>query len=114
MSQSILKLGHRMPFIITDLFLYYQTEKLMSYIESYKLLHRKQNGFRTGHSTESALTQITDPWLKAINNGNLVGCIMVDFRKAFDLVDHHLLLQKVRLYRLSELSLSWFDSYPTS
>ena len=87
------------------------SKKLMTYLESYKLLHQKQSGFRTGHSIESALTLITDTWLKAINNGNLVGCILVDFRKAFDLVDHHLLLQKMRQNRLNELSLSWFDSY---
>ena len=60
-----------------------------------------------GHSTESDLTLIVDAWLKAINNGNLLGFILVDFHKAFDLVDHNLLLQKLRYYRLSELSLSW-------
>ena len=54
---------------------------------------------------------MTDTWLKAINNGNLVECIWVDFRKAFDPVDHHLQLQKMLHYRLSELPLSWFDSY---
>ena len=36
-----------------------------------------------------------DSWLKAINDGKFVGCLMVDFRKAFDLVDHSLLLQKL-------------------
>ena len=64
-----------------------------------------------GHSTESALTLIVHTWLKAINNGDLVGCILVDFRKAFDLAHHNLLLQTLRNYRRSELSLSWFYSY---
>ena len=68
------------------------SKKLMSYLESYKLLHQKQSGFRIGHSTESAFTLITDTWLKAINSGHLVGCTLIDFRKAIDLVDHHLLL----------------------
>ena len=52
-----------------------------------------------------------DSWLKAINDGKFVGCLMVDFRKAFDLVDHNLLLQKLRLYKCDENSLSWFNSY---
>ena len=46
-----------------------------------------------GQSSESTLTQIVDTWLKAINNGDLVGCILVDFRKASDQVDHKLLPQ---------------------
>ena len=54
---------------------------------------------------------MTDTWLKAINEGKLVGCAMIDFRKAFDLVDHDLLLHKLRIYKFSETSLSWFKSY---
>ena len=34
---------------------------------------------------------------------------MIDFRKAFDLVDHHLLLKKIRIYKFSDMSLSWFN-----
>ena len=52
-----------------------------------------------------------DSWLKAINDGKFVGCLMVDFRKAFDLVDHNILLQKLKLYKCDESSLSWFNSY---
>ena len=68
----------------------------MSFLNSHKLLHEKQSGFREGHSTESALILMVDSWLKAINDGKFVGCLMVDFRKAFDLVDHSLLLQKLK------------------
>ena len=52
-----------------------------------------------------------DSWLKAIKHGKFVGCLMVDFRNAFDLVDHNLLLQKLKLYKCDESSLSWFNSY---
>ena len=57
--------------------------KFMSYLED-ALLHKNQSGFRKNHSTESALILMTDTWLKAINEGKLVGCAMIDFRKAFD------------------------------
>lgn len=87
---------------------------LMSYLNKYKLLHKKQSGFRTEHSTESALLLMTETWLKAINDGKLVGCIMLDFRKAFDLVDHKLLLRKLALYKFGNISLSWFESYLTN
>ena len=78
---------------------------LMSFLKNHNLLHEKQSGFREGHSTESALILMIDSWLKAINDGKFVGGLMVDFRKAFDLVDHNLLLQKLKLYKCDENSL---------
>ena len=72
---------------------------------------KTKSGFRKNYSTESALIFITDTWLKAINERKLVGCAMIDYRKAFDLVDHELLLRKLRIYKFSESSLSWFKSY---
>ena len=71
---------------------------LMSFLNNHNLLHEKQSGFREGHSTESALILMIDSWLKAINDEKFDGCLMVDFRKAFDLVDHNILLQKLKLY----------------
>ena len=85
--------------------------KLMLYLNKHTLLHKNQSGFRKNHSTESALILMTDSWLKSINDGKLVGCAMIDFRKAFDLVDHQVLLNKLRIYRFSDLGLSWFKSY---
>ena len=86
-------------------------KQLMSFLNSYSLLHKQQSGFREGHSTESAFILMMDSWLKAINDGKFVGCLMVDFRKAFDLVDHNLLLQKLRLYKCDENSFLCFNSY---
>ena len=45
---------------------------------------------------------MTDTWLQAINDGNIVGCVLVDFRKAFDLVDQTLLLQKLKHYQINK------------
>ena len=52
-----------------------------------------------------------ESWLKTLNDGKFVGCLMIDFRKAFDLVDHDILLKKLRLYKCEEYSLKWFNSY---
>ena len=48
---------------------------------------------------------------EAINNGQIIGMVMVDFRKAFELVDHTLLLKKLRHYKISDETLLWFSSY---
>ena len=81
------------------------------YLNEFNLLYKSQSGFRPKHSTESALILMTESWLKAINEGKIVGCVLVDFRKAFDLVDHHILLKKLKCYKCNESCLSWFESY---
>ena len=83
--------------------------KLMSYLNHHRLLNQKQSGFRSGHSTESVLLHMTDTWLQVINDSNIVGCALVDFRKAFDLVDLKLLLQKIKHNRINKWSRSWFE-----
>ena len=50
-------------------------------------------------------------WLKDIDNGNFTGTSFVDFTKAFDLVDHKLLIQKLECYKFNENTLKWFISY---
>ena len=54
---------------------------------------------------------MVEKWLKALDNGELVGVIFVDFRKAFDLVDHNILLKKLEIYQFSQVTLNWFKSY---
>ena len=55
-----------------------------------------------------------DFWLKAVNDGKLTGCVMVDFRKAFDLVDHNILLNKLKCYKCAVNCLSWYETYLTN
>jgi len=52
-----------------------------------------------------------DTWLKAIDDNQLVGTIFLDLQKAFDVVDHSILVKKLGLYGLSENSVKWFSSY---
>ena len=78
---------------------------------SYNLLHQKQSGFRANHSCETALTLMVDTWLSALNRGNEIGLLLVDLCKAFYLVDHNILIKKLKLYKCSSITLSWFESY---
>ena len=47
-------------------------------------------------------------WLESINKGFLIGTVMIDFKKAFDLVDHNVLLKKLKHYKLFDEALMWF------
>ena len=73
----------------------------LSYLDSFDLIHRSQSGFRAGHSIETALLLMTERWLKALNEGNVVGSVMVDIRKTFDLVDHAFLLENSNVIKLA-------------
>ena len=54
---------------------------------------------------------MTEKWYNYINFNKLIGCVALDFRKAFDVLPHKILLSKLFLYGCDELSLSWFQSY---
>ena len=56
-----------------------------------ELIHPNQWGFKKGVSTESLLLYLTETWKKAIDDGYKVGILFVDFKKAFDTVDHAIL-----------------------
>ena len=84
---------------------------LYRYLVKYKLLHLSQSGFRSSHSCHTALIKLIDQWLKAIDDGDFTGVIYLDFKKAFDLVDHLILLQKLQIYKVSHSSCIWFKSY---
>jgi retron-type reverse transcriptase len=68
---------------------------LLQYLESKSLVNNSQSGFRPHHSCQTALTKLTSTWLTSINDSKLTGAVFLDFRKAFDLVDHNILLKKL-------------------
>ena len=58
------------------------------------LLYELQSAFRSGYSTETTLIRLTDQIL-TMDNDQLTGLAFIDFRKAFGVIDHELLLKKV-------------------
>ena len=58
-----------------------------------------------------ALIQMYDVWARAVDQGNMVGVMMVDLSSAFDMVDHGILLAKLELLGLDIHSLQWVYSY---
>ena len=87
------------------------TKHLFAYLNKYKPLHEAQSGFRKHHSCETALIKLINDWLSHIDKGNIVAAIFFDFKKAFDVVDHEMLLQKLALYGVRGTSLRWFETY---
>ena len=85
--------------------------ELKEFLHEYELINIHQSGLRQFHSCQTALTKMTDLWLKDIDDGKLTGATFIDFTKAFDLVDHKLLLKKLAPYKFDESTLLWFKSY---
>ena len=84
---------------------------LYIYLAEFKRLLDEQSGFRENRSCETVLLKMTDYFLSNIDQGNLCGMVLVDMRKAFDLVNHELLLLKLDLYGCHGNELAWFRSY---
>lgn len=63
------------------------------------------------HSRKTALVKLINQWMTCIDKGDIVGSVFLDFRKAFDLVDHFILIDKLFLYRCQGRDLNLISSY---
>ena len=91
-------------------------KRLKSFLEKHDILYKYQYGFRTNHSTTHALVVDVLEYIYiyiygALDDGNYVIRVYVDFKKAFDSVSHAILLQKLQHYGIRGLALNWFSSY---
>ena len=85
--------------------------RLIDFIEKHHLLYQFQFGFRKNHSTFMALVILLEKITEALDNLEFAICILIDFRKAFDTVEHNILLQKLYHYGIRGNALQWFNSY---
>ncbi len=85
--------------------------RLISFINKHKILYKYQFGFRKKHSTTLALIEITDNILQELEEGKCSAGIFIDFQKAFDTVDHNILISKLEHYGIRGPALQWLKSY---
>ena len=76
--------------------------RLQKYLKDQNILYDKQFGFQAGHSTEHAIVQIVDQIYKAFEENEYTLGVFIDLSKAFDTVDHSLLLRKLELYGITD------------
>ena len=81
-------------------------EQIADYLENNKMLTSCQFGFRKRYNTELVVTLLTDNIRRAMDHGKLTGAVFVDFQKAFDAVDHSIILKKLPYYGINGTELS--------
>jgi sarcosine oxidase/L-pipecolate oxidase len=81
--------------IISKIFEKEVFDQLYEHLSQNLFLSKYQSGFRPKHSNMSALIQMCDQWLEIMDNGMLNGVVSLDIRKAFDSIDHCILLKKM-------------------
>jgi hypothetical protein len=86
-------------------------DRLLQHIEVHKILVTEQFGFRPDTSTDKASYRLTDEILNALNNRMMVGGIFYDLQKAFDCVNHNILLTKLECYGIRGTPLKLIKSY---
>ena len=75
------------------------------------LLYDHQSGFRSAYSTDTCLTYLCDYIRQESEKGNYTGMVLLDLQKAFDTVDHSILISKLQCMGFGKASLKWFKSY---
>ena len=85
--------------------------QLYQFLEKNDIIYKYQFGFRKGYSTEQAILEITDNLNSAIDNKQITCGLFLDFSKAFDTVNHDILLSKLYTYGIRGTPFKWFKSY---
>jgi hypothetical protein len=84
--------------------------QLLEHLNKNNILAEEQFGFRTKTSTDKAICKLTKEILKALNSKSLIGGIFCDLEKAFDCVNHKILLSKLEFYGVKGKAKLWFES----
>ncbi len=85
--------------------------RLSNFLTKHSIIGNSQFGFRKNHSTAMALTTIVDKIAHALDSNDVTFGIFLDLAKAFDTVDHKIIIRKLEHYGVRGIALNWFSSY---
>ena len=83
----------------------------MSHLDKFKILNDAQHGFRKNRSCETQLITTLRDFSNALNDKSQTDAIFLDFSKAFDKVDHEILLSKLTDYGINSTLVTWAESF---
>lgn len=85
--------------------------QIVEYLNKHQLLDPLQSAYRKYHGTQTALLKLCEDILDAIDDSEVTLLVFLDFSKAFDTVNHELLLAKLDILGFDEISCNWIRSY---
>ena len=87
-------------------------DQIQSYLNEHDLFPTLQSAYRWHHSTETALLKVKNDILMKMENQKVTLLVLLDFRAAFDTVDHRILLNRLQFeFGISGSALNWIESY---
>ena len=86
-------------------------KRLYSFLVKHNILYESQYGFRNSHSTINAVSELTSHILENFDKRKMTLSVFLDLSKAFDTIDHNILLKKLTHYGIRGISHDWFRSY---
>ena len=86
-------------------------KRVYKFLTESSQLYDNQYGFHSNHSCEHAIGQTVGNLLKNLENKKNSICVLLDLSKAFDTIEHSIMLEKLDLYGIRGTALSWFCSY---
>ena len=84
------------------------------FLDKNNILYKYQSGFRKHHSTDTCLSYLTDKVKIGFEKGLLTGMVLIDLQKAFDTIDHSILLEKMSCLGFAGKTIAWYTSYLTN
>lgn len=114
-SGSPLEINNYRPVSLTStcckLFEHIIYKAIITYLEYNHLLYSKQHGFRSGLSTVTQLSEITDDLISTLNTNGQTDAIFLDLSKAFDVVPHPDLITKLLAIGIERKVVAWIECY---